>query len=134
MDDRSLRRSPRTPLLDTSSDLPQRAALDSDVLHGDRPGRGPGRAAGAAPTALVRSAAVEPVPSGVRVNAVAAGVVRTPRSPPRRAPGAAAQRGERPAGPGRRDRGQRGRPVRPGPTAVLVRRGGGRSWWTAGSA
>ncbi|WP_434587992.1 SDR family oxidoreductase [Streptomyces sp. A5-4] len=35
---------------------------------------------GPAPGPLVRSAAVEPGPHGVRVNAVAPGVVRTPRS------------------------------------------------------
>ncbi|WP_353963483.1 SDR family oxidoreductase [Streptomyces erythrochromogenes] len=44
------------------------------------PPHAPYGAAKAAPTALVRSAAVEPGPRGVRVNAVAPGVVRTPRA------------------------------------------------------
>ncbi|MFC9823573.1 SDR family oxidoreductase [Streptomyces erythrochromogenes] len=44
------------------------------------PPHAPYGAAKAAPMALVRSAAVEPGPRGVRVNAVAPGVVRTPRA------------------------------------------------------
>ncbi|MFB6824177.1 SDR family oxidoreductase [Streptomyces virginiae] len=57
--------------------------MDPDVLH-EIDARGtrrtePRRSRRWQLTALVRSAAVEPGPSGVRVNAVAPGVVRTPR-------------------------------------------------------
>ncbi|MGW7439678.1 SDR family oxidoreductase [Streptomyces sp. NPDC054849] len=74
--------------------------------------------------ALVRFAAVERGPRGVRVNAVAPGVVRT--DPAGRRPAghrrAGAHRGERATG-GSRDRGRRGRPVLPGLAAVLVQNG-----------
>ncbi|WKD37534.1 SDR family oxidoreductase [Streptomyces xanthophaeus] len=57
-------------------------------------------------TALVRSAAVEPGPGGVRVNAVAPGVVRTPRAaaPPGTGGGEAPRRTPRRAGAGARGR------------------------------
>ena len=92
------------------------------------PGPGPRHdAAKAVPMALVPSAAVEPGPRGVRVNAVApAGVDPAARHPAghrgrrRTAEDAPPDRG---TGPGRRDRGHRGRLPRPGLTAVLVRDG-----------
>ncbi|MFI1283393.1 SDR family oxidoreductase [Streptomyces sp. NPDC020858] len=68
-------------------------------------GRGPGPRHGAAtavPMALVRPAAVEPGPRGVRVNAVAPGGVDPADRRPAGHRGAAAHRGGRAAGPGRR--------------------------------
>ncbi|MFE0006691.1 SDR family oxidoreductase [Streptomyces erythrochromogenes] len=65
------------------------------------PPHAPYGAAKAAPTALVRSAAVEPGPRGVRVNAVAPGVVRTPRgAPPPGGGGGGGHTGNPPRGQG----------------------------------